>query len=35
MYEVVNGITVGDKYFAEGEIVDNKSSATKKYQMAY
>jgi hypothetical protein len=20
MYEVVNGITVGDKYFAEGEI---------------
>ena len=24
MYEVVNGITVGDKYFAEGEIIDNK-----------
>ena len=29
MYEVVNGITVGDKYFAEGEIIDNKKVPQK------
>ena len=23
MYEVVNGITVEDNYFAEGELIDN------------
>ncbi len=29
MYEVVNGITVGDKYFAQGEIIDNKKVPQK------
>ena len=29
MYEVVNGITVGDNYFAEGELIDNKKVPQK------
>ena len=29
MYEVMNGITVKDKYFAEGEFIDGKSIPQK------
>ena len=29
MYDVVNGITVEDKYFAQGEIIDNKKVPQK------
>ena len=29
MYEVMNGITVKDKYFAEGEFIDGKGIPQK------
>ena len=29
MYEVMNGITVKDKYFAEGEFIDGKDIPQK------
>ena len=29
MYEVMNGISVKDKYFAEGEFIDGKGIPTK------
>ena len=29
MYEVINGITVKDKYFAEGEFIDGKAIPQK------
>jgi len=29
MYEIINGISVGDKYFAEGEYTDGKGIPQK------